>query len=165
MLSPPGARRVRPNMAHYGVAADATAGMLGWDWVETQMQAARNYWVCSVRADGRPHAAPVWGAWYNRALYFGTDENSVKAANIARDPRVVIHLDSGDDVVIFEGELTTAKLSAESAATLDALYTDKYGLSPELETSDSLVFQLLPRKVFAWQEKDFPSTATCWLFD
>ena len=152
-------------MPHYGVAADATAGMLGWDWVETQMQAARNYWVCSVRADGRPHAAPVWGAWYAQALYFGTDANSVKAANIARDPRVVIHLDSGDDVVMFEGELTPANLTADSAAALDALYTQKYGLSPELETSESLVFQLQPRKVFAWQEKDFPSTATCWLFD
>lgn len=165
MISPEGARRVRPDMPHYGVAPDVTAGMLGWDWVETQMRAARNYWVCSARADGRPHAAPVWGAWYGGALIFGTDENSVKAANIGRDPRVVVHLDSGDDVVIFEGELAEAKLSAEAMAALDAIYTDKYGFSPELETSDSLVYQLHPRKVFAWQEKDFPSTATCWLFD
>ena len=164
MISPEGAQRVRPNMPHYGVAADATAGMLSWDWVAQQMRAARNYWVCSVRADGRPHAAPVWGAWFARALFLGTDENSVKAANIHRDPRVVIHLDSGDDVVIFEGELAPAKLSAESMAALDALYTEKYGISPELDTSDSLLFQMHPRKVFAWQEKDFPSTATCWLF-
>ncbi|MCY4464724.1 MAG: pyridoxamine 5'-phosphate oxidase family protein [Chloroflexi bacterium] len=165
MISPESARRVRPNMPHYGVAADATQGMLSWDWVAQQMQSARNYWVCSVRADGRPHAVPVWGAWFDRAFYFGTDENSVKTANIRSDPRVVIHLDSGDDVVIMEGELAPAKLSAESVAALDALYTQKYGLSPELDTSDSLVYQLHPRKVMAWQEKDFPATATCWLFD
>ncbi|MCY4144887.1 MAG: pyridoxamine 5'-phosphate oxidase family protein [Chloroflexi bacterium] len=164
MTSPEGARRVRPNMPQYGVAADATAGMLSWDWVAQQMDAARNYWICTARADGRPHAAPVWGVWFAQALYFGTDAHSVKAANIRRDRRVVIHLDSGDDVVIFEGELASAKLSAESMAALEALYTEKYGFSPELATSGSLVFRLRARKVFAWQEKDFPSTATCWLF-
>ncbi len=165
MIAPPGARRVRPDMPHYGVMPDAVDGMLSWDWVAERMSVARNYWLCTTRADGQPHAAPVWGAWYSGAFYFGTDENSVKAANIRRDPRVVMHLDSGDDVVIFEGELSLAQLSAEDMSRLDAIYTKKYDLSPELETSDSLVFQLHPRKVMAWREKDFPSSATAWRFD
>ena len=152
-------------MPHYGVDPAAVDGMLAWDWVVGQMREARSYWVCSVRADGRPHAVPVWGAWLNGAFYFGTDSKSVKAANIRRDPRVVIHLDSGDDVVILEGEPALAVLSAESTSALDALYTEKYGLSPELETSPSLVYQLRLRKVMAWRERDFPASATSWLFD
>ncbi|MCY3575578.1 MAG: pyridoxamine 5'-phosphate oxidase family protein [Chloroflexi bacterium] len=164
MISPAGARRLRPDMPHYGVAT-AADGMLAWDWPTRQMRAARNYWVCSTRADGRPHAAPVWGIWFEGAFVFGTDANSIKAANIRRDPRVSIHLESGDDVVIIEGELRPAQLSAESMAALEARYTEKYGLNPELAVDDALVLQLQPRKVLAWQEADFPTTATCWLFE
>ena len=163
MIAPQGARRVRPTMPHYGVHVDS-AGMLSWEWVAQQMQAARNYWVCSARADGRPHAAPVWGAWFEGVFTFGTDRNAVKAANIRRDPRAIIHSESGDDVVILEGELSAVKLPAVSIAALDAIYTQKYGFSPELDAPDTLLFQLQPRKVLAWQEKDFPATATCWLF-
>ena len=98
-------------------------------------------------------------------FFFGTDSHSVKAANIRRDPRVAIHLDSGDDVVILEGDLALADLTSADLSALDAIYTQKYGMSPELETEGDLVFALNPRKVMAWRERDFPASVTAWRFD
>lgn len=84
----------------------ASYGSLGeegvpWSWAEERLEQARNYWLCTTRADGRPHAAPVWALW--RLLWFSTDPSSQKVRNVAREPRAVVHLESGDDVVIVEG--------------------------------------------------------------
>ena len=166
MNSPQNARRIRPDMPHYGVMPAQTDGMLSWDWVEGHMEAARNYWLCTTRPDGRPHAVPVWGAWVEGSLYFGTDKQSVKAKNISRDSRALVHLESGDDTVIFEGELVEANVSADLQAAIEAAYIGKYALDPELEEDEGTrLYRLVPRKVMAWQEKDYPSSATLWLFD
>ena len=165
MTAPPGARRLRPNMPRYGVLPDKVDAMLSWDWVERRMTVARSYWVCSARPDGRPHCAPVWGAWVDGALYFGTDTQSVKARNISRDNRVVIHLESGDETVIFEGVAVEALVPAPMLRRISERYIEKYRLDPELEESDSLLFRLAPHKALAWLEQDYPATATCWLFD
>jgi hypothetical protein len=52
--------RSRPYVPGYGVPASGR-GMLSWDHVEERMTAARNYWLSTVRPDGRPHLSPVWG--------------------------------------------------------------------------------------------------------
>lgn len=165
MNQPPNARRARPNMPNYGVMADAVDGMLTWDWVDAQMHNARNYWIGSVCDDGRPHSVPVWGAWVEGNLYFGTDKKSVKARNIARDNRVVMHLDSGDEAVIFEGTVVEANVSESLLKTITERYTEKYDLDPQLEETDDLLLLLIPNKVIAWLERDYPATATYWRFD
>jgi len=76
---------------------------LPWSHAEERLARSRSYWICTSRPDGRPHAAPVWGFWHEGALYFGTHQDTRKARNIARNPRVSVHLESGDDVVILEG--------------------------------------------------------------
>ncbi len=165
MIQPAEARRVRPNMPQYGVMPDQVEAMLTWDWVDRQMRAARNYWICSVRADGRPHSVPVWGAWVDGLLYFGTDRQAVKARNIARDSRVVVHLDSGDETVIVEGRAKIAQVPAAQLQRISQCYIEKYELDPALAESDNLLLCLIPSKVMAWLEKDYPATATYWLFD
>ena len=102
----------------YGVPTDASgAELLPWTWAVEQLTSTRSYWVCTTRPDGRPHAAPVWGVWLDDAVWFSTAPSSVKGRNIARDPRVVVHLESGDETVILEGE---AKLPTDDAALLEA---------------------------------------------
>ncbi len=165
MIQPAEARRVRPNMPHYGVMPDQVEAMLTWDWVDRQMRAARNYWICSVRSDGRPHSVPVWGAWVDGLLYFGTDRQAVKVRNIARDSRVVVHLDSGDETVIVEGRAKIAQVPAAQLQRISQCYIEKYELDPDLAESDNLLLCLIPSKVMAWLEKDYPATATYWLFD
>ena len=63
------------------------------------MSGPRNYWVATVRPDGRLHAVPVWGVWLNGTFHFGGGRRTRKARNLAVNPR----LESGDDVVILDG--------------------------------------------------------------
>ena len=163
--APPGVLRVRPNMPHYGVMPEQVDGMLEWAWVEREMEAARNYWLCTANADGSPHAAPVWGIWFDGAFIFGTDKQSRKAANIARGSRGLIHLESSDDTVIFHGKLVEARIAAAQKERMTQAYIDKYELDPQPDETGSQFYRLLPRKVMAWLEKDYPASATYWLFD
>jgi PPOX class probable F420-dependent enzyme len=49
--------------------------------------------LATVRADGRPHIAPVWVALDGRALVFNTGEMTVKGRNLRRDPRASLCFD------------------------------------------------------------------------
>ena len=76
----------RPEMpASYGIGRGGSAPgeRLPWEHVAGWLESARNYWVCTTRPDGRPHAKPVWGLWLEGRVMFSTDPNSVTARNIA----------------------------------------------------------------------------------
>ena len=65
--------------------------------------------LATVRADGRPHVAPVWFDLDGETIVFTTWHATVKAANIRHDPRVCLCVD--DDrppfsFVIIEGTAT-----------------------------------------------------------
>ena len=61
----------RPTVPHdYGIP-QTVEGTLAWDHVRERMTQARNYWIATARADGLPHAVPVWGVWVDDTLYFG----------------------------------------------------------------------------------------------
>ena len=91
----------------YGVVADAPEYVpMEWSWVVEQLLEARNYWVATVDGRGNPHVTPIWGVWLDDAVCFGTDVESAKGRNIARNPEIAVHLESGDDVVIMNGTAT-----------------------------------------------------------
>lgn len=165
MIAPAKARRVRPKMPHYGVMPDQVDAMLTWDWVDAQMHKSRCYWISTTCPDGRPHSVPVWGAWVDGVLFFGTDRHSVKARNIRRDNRVVIHLESGDESVIIDGTVVEAQIPGPLLKRISERYVEKYELDPQLEDTGDLLYRLIPQKVMAWLESDYPATATYWLFD
>jgi pyridoxine/pyridoxamine 5'-phosphate oxidase len=147
----------RPSMpAGYGIA-DGEDGQVAWAWVERECTRARNYWICTTRADGRPHAMPVWGLWLGGAVVFSTDPDSTKARNFTARPEAVIHLESGDEVVVLEG-----RIEAMDRALLPEFvrrYEKKYSFRPS-ESETAGVYQLRPERVLAWREKDFPTSAT-----
>jgi PPOX class probable F420-dependent enzyme len=142
--------------AGYGIAAGPD-GQLPWSWVVDQCTAARNYWVCTTRPDGRPHAMPVWGLWLDDAVVFSTDPSSSKARNFRARPEVVVHLESGDEVVIVEGRVERMS-PALLPAFLDA-YEAKYDYRPNAEQTDG-IYAVRPARVLAWREQDFPASAT-----
>ena len=107
--------------------------MLPWSWAEKRLQAARNYWIVTTGADGEPSAAPVWGVWADGAVYFGTNPRSRKGRNLARDPRAVVHLESGDEVVILHGEVELAEIEKSIADAYEAKY--KYRPPPRRSSS------------------------------
>lgn len=147
----------------YGIKSEP-GKLLTWEWATEQIARSRNYWVSSTRADGRPHAMPVWGVWIDDALYFSTDPNSSKGRNIARSPEVVVHLESGDDVVILEGGAETVSDMAVLTRFADA-YEKKYEFRPDPGDPGGMTYVLRPRVAHTWVEKDFPNTATRWRFE
>jgi PPOX class probable F420-dependent enzyme len=145
----------------YGVPTDASGGeLLPWSWAEEQLTQARNYWICTTRRDGRPHAVPVWGIWFDGAVWFGTSPDSLKARNLARDPRLVVHLESGDDVVILEGRVELSR-DADALKRYAEAYEQKYSHRP----SEAGAYVLRPSVAQTWTEQDFARNATRWVFD
>jgi hypothetical protein len=156
--SAPEPRADRPRMPKdYGVPQDVE-GMLPWRWAEERLEQAKNYWVVTVRPDGRPHAVPVWGAWVDRRFYF--DGGGVKAANLASNPAATVHLEDGTEVVIVEGVYDKAATpDADLFARIRDSYGAKYDYRPE---TPGQLFTIRPRVVLAWQQ--FPRDATRWRF-
>ena len=150
--------------ASYGVPTDASgAELLPWSWAVEQLVAARNYWICTTRADGRPHAAPVWGLWLDDALWFSTSPESQKGRNLARDSRVLVHLESGEDVVILVGDAERAT-DADGLARFVGAYEAKYDYRVDVTNDDTPVYVLKPRTAQTWTERGFPSAAVRWVF-
>lgn len=150
----------RPAMKDYGLPEDGQPGPLAWVDVERKLAGARNYWVGTTRPDGRPHVMPVWGVWHAGAFYFATGAGTQKARNLASQPAVVVHLESGDDCVIVEG--VARAVEPADWAPLDASYVEKYQLKLSEASAGAPLFEVRPAKAFAWLESDFPNTATRW---
>ena len=82
---------------------------------------ARTAKLATVRADGRPHIAPIWFALDRAAggpdslvgdIVFNTGVDTVKGRNLVRDPRVALCVD--DDTppftfVVVEGTASTSE--------------------------------------------------------
>ena len=110
----------------YGVP-ETDEGVLDWSWAATRLESALNYWFATTRPDGRPHAMPAWAVWLDGALYFEGSPMTRRARNLAVNPAVVVHLESGDDVVILEGEThEVGKPERALAERLSAAFTAKY---------------------------------------
>jgi PPOX class probable F420-dependent enzyme len=136
--------------------------MLPWSWAVERLERSRNYWIASTRPDGSPHAAPVWGVWIDDSVVFGTHSLSRKARNLRRDPRVAVHLESGDETVILEGE---AELIEPDDRIADA-FEPKYEWRPDPSTAaDESWFRLRPRVAYAWLERDYVKSATRFTFE
>jgi PPOX class probable F420-dependent enzyme len=113
-------------------------------------------WLVTVGADQTPQPLPVWFLWDGQALLIYSRPDTAKLRNIARNPRVALHLDGdgrGGDVVILTGE---ARLAPDApAATQVPLYVEKYregmkriGLTPEgFARTYSVALKLTPTRV------------------
>jgi pyridoxine/pyridoxamine 5'-phosphate oxidase len=145
-------RASRPRFPGYGISEDRE-GTLPWSWATERLQRARNYWIATADADGRPLAMPVWALWFEDAIVFSTNPSSRKGRNLARDPRLAVHLESGDEVVILEG---SAEPAAPDERIVDA-YETKYDYRP---TMGEGWYALRPSRAFAWRERDYPRSAT-----
>ncbi|MER6142540.1 PPOX class F420-dependent oxidoreductase [Streptomyces sparsogenes] len=62
-------------------------------WHAFVSEGTRTAKLSTVRADGRPHIAPIWFLLDGDDLVFNTGEDSVKGRNMARDGRVSLCVD------------------------------------------------------------------------
>lgn len=153
-------RASRPHMPGYGVPK-SKKGMVEWAWAEEQLKTAKVYWVASVRPDGRPHSVPIWGNWLDGRFFFGGGDQTRHIRNLATNPAIVVHLESGDNVVIVEALAEKAVgLDADLLARLEADSRAKYGMGGG---GTEGIWVARPTTGFAW--KDGLGSATRFTFD
>lgn len=163
MIEPASGRPKVPE--DYGLPQN-NEGLLDWNYVDEQMHAARNYWICTATLQGVPAATPVWGVWVDNKLFFDGSPLTRRGRNITQNPRVVVHLESGDHVVILEGtaRILTSAPDRDLAERVAEAYADKYadsGYSPEPTQWDhGGLFIFTPETVLGWTQ--FPQDMTRW---
>ena len=130
------------------------------EYMSFLLDRARTATLATVRADGRPHAAPVWFDLDGHTLVFMTGENTVKGRNVRRDPRVTLCIDDESPpfaFVVIEGQAEIA------AADPDFLYwatriggrymgsekADEYGRRNAVE--GELLVRVTPNKIVAFK--------------
>ena len=141
-------------------APDANAAT----WPETAriLEDAQLSWICTVRADGRPHLTPLVAVWLDDTLYFCTGEGEQKAVNLRGNPHVLLltgcaRWDEGLDVVA-EGD--AVRVTDEALLTrLAQAWTRKWDGQWQFQVRDgrfehgagaALVFAVRPAKVLAF---------------
>ena len=67
--------------------------MTAAEYQNFMLDRARTASLATVRADGRPHVAPIWFDLDGDTIVFMTGEDTVKGRNMKRDPRVSLCVD------------------------------------------------------------------------
>lgn len=80
------------------------------------LERARPAVAAVVRADGRPHASPIWIDLDGDDIIFTTEETSLKGKALRRDPRISLSIDDDQppfSFVIIEGTVTLSEDPAD----------------------------------------------------
>jgi hypothetical protein len=149
----------------YGERGGDGDDLTAWADIEQKLEAAPNYWLTTIRPDGRPHARPVDGVWVDGALVFGGSPDTRWVRHLQQNPALSVHLPSGDDVVILEGDVELVvdpdhPLSAPSRRAQNAKYPQYFPEVPEHRP----FWMFRPSVAYAWTLDGFPKGATRWTF-
>ncbi len=157
----------RPHMPGYGVLGPSEGtGLLAWEWAHARIAGSHDYWLATVRPDGRPHLMPVWGVWDGQALWFSSANGSRKATNLRARPRCSVSTDNPYEPVVLEGNALPVTDAGRRQHALD-LENSKYGTDYGAEMIDpahNTWFSLRPVWAFALDEHDFSGSPTRWSF-
>jgi hypothetical protein len=138
-----------------------------WPEVAARLAAARSYWLCTTTPSGAPHAAPVWGVVTGGTLYLYSERRTVKACNLAADPRLLLHLESAEDVVILRGtarDMGTPAQVPEVVTALSAKYVreaDRQYL-PDADPDFDIVYAVRPQSAMMWRLSDYEGSQRRW---
>jgi hypothetical protein len=142
---------------------------LSWGWATERLTRARNYWITTTRPAGQPHSRPVWGVWLDNTLYFST--GSLAAKNLAVQPAITVHLESGNEVVIIEGVAQQVS-DVSLLEQVVSLYNQKYHWDLDANQLPGPFYAVQPRVAFGWhfeeseinRESTALGNATRWRF-
>jgi PPOX class probable F420-dependent enzyme len=124
------------------------------------LDGARTAILATVRADGRPHVAPVWFDLDGDTIVFTTGENTIKGRNMRRDPRVSLCVDEDEPpfhFVVIEGMATLTGEDPDLlywATRLGGRYmgadrAEEYGRRNAVK--GELLVRVKPRKILAYK--------------
>ena len=134
---------------------DNPISSLSWEYAVQRLTESKNYWLCSVRPDGRPHSIPRWGVFMDDKFYYDGSPETIHARNILKNPNVSLHLESGDEALIAEGisapyEKPVPEFAARLSKAFCAKY-EKFGYAPGPEQwNGGGLYEFTLFKVLAW---------------
>ncbi len=145
-------------------------GQLTWAEVEARLRSSLQYWMATMRPDGRPHVVPRWGVWLDGRFWYDGSPETLHARNVANNSACTLNLENGWEAVILDGESVPATapgldFGSELAAEFARKYSDR-GYTPEQDAWEGpgsgglMVFT--PSKALAWF--DFPNDVTRFRF-
>lgn len=107
------------------------------------------------------------GVVTGQVLYLCSERRTVKARNLAADPRVVVHLESGEDVVIVRGtakDLGTPAQVPEVVAALPAKYAgpDDRRYLPDADPGFDVVYAIGPQSAMMWRLASYETSQRRW---
>ena len=114
--------------------------------------------VATVSAEGVPHAVPVCHVLAGQKLYFGSGDDATKVRNLKANPRITVIVDEYSDHwsslkgVMVQGRARLIERGPEFTRARARLYA-KYPQYPKeaaLATSDSVIIEVTPTRVFTW---------------
>lgn len=147
----------------YGQTPETIADLLGWDEVTGWIAGAKNYWLATLRLDGRPHLRPVDGVFVEDALCFGGSPATRWVQHLQQRSAVSASLPDDDHAVILEGRAELVEDPTDSVAIAQAPASRvKYPqyFSGDEPTSFHPFWCLRPARVYAWSLTGFPARAT-----
>jgi nitroimidazol reductase NimA-like FMN-containing flavoprotein (pyridoxamine 5'-phosphate oxidase superfamily) len=151
----------RIQMKGYGLP-EHNKGLLPWKWADERLAKSHNYWVTTVRGDGRPHTMVVWGLWLANVFYFSTGRESQKSRNLRSNPNCVVCNELAHEAVIVEGVAREVRKS-EARKRFFRLYERKYKFDMAPYEKEP-IWAAHPVKVFGLDEKLTLNRATRWIF-
>jgi len=100
---------------------------------------------------------PKWAVYVQGKIFFDGSPETRHARNIAKNSRIVVHLESGEDVVIVEGMAKeSGKPEPELALQVAQAYTQKYaerGYAPQpSQWDEGGLFEITLYSVIAWTQ-------------
>jgi hypothetical protein len=143
---------------------------VGWPAVSERLAPERSYWLGTVSPDGAPHASPVWGVVVEADWHFYSERSTVKARNLAANPRVVIHLGDVEDVVVVRGEVRDLGHPKDLPHVLDAFAAkynrpDDLAFLPQADPAFDVMYALRPTSAMLWRLADFDGSQRRWRRD
>jgi nitroimidazol reductase NimA-like FMN-containing flavoprotein (pyridoxamine 5'-phosphate oxidase superfamily) len=146
------------------------AAATSWDEARRVLEEAELFWICTVRADGRPHVSPLVAVWLDGAIHFSTGPDEQKAVNLRGNPHVTLTTgcntwDRGLDVVV-EGDAVRVT-NDDALQRLAAAWSAKWDGQWRYQVRDgafhhdngaALVFGVRPAKVLAFGKGNFSQT-------
>jgi PPOX class probable F420-dependent enzyme len=154
-------------MPGYGMLpAEQGSGLIPWPEVERRLTVSHDYWVATVRPDGRPHVMPVWGVWLDGRLWFSSGGRARKARNLAADPRCTMTTDDAQNPVVLDGVAARVDDADDISAFVVAMNA-KYdaGMTADfLDPAVNATFAVRPVRAIALTHDDFTGSPTRWTF-
>jgi general stress protein 26 len=144
-------KRVRPKFPKEWNVPQRPAKWITWTHARARLEQEKIYWISTVRSNGTPHSVPLWGIWRDNKLFFETNLSSVKARNIALNPKIVFHIQDGNDTVIGEGSARRED-QPRLLQELRSEYEAKYNYKPNWRKGGpDVVFKVEPEIIHAWK--------------